>query len=162
MPEGWNLGPTLCGGLTLLHYDAFKKAPDWTTLNDLLSKEWAEQRNRGIHVLVAQHPDRRLTIGDSHYYGDDLLPFNDEGDYVFIEEYLKTFASLPPEPISQRWEGIYSRSGDGLPLVESISPNTTFIGAFGGAGMTLAMGLCDLVVNNALPLDSEFSSARFS
>ena len=73
-----DLGPTLCGGLTLTHYQSFSQCPSLPNLVSRMEQELSELREFGIHVMVAQNNHGELVIGDSHEYGLDPSPFNNE------------------------------------------------------------------------------------
>ncbi|MBD0257370.1 MAG: TIGR03364 family FAD-dependent oxidoreductase, partial [Cytophagales bacterium] len=89
-PGGWRLGPTLCGGLTLRHYAAFRHCPSLASLHQRVSREqpWADQW--GIHVMITQNGAGELVIGDSHEYGLCPSPFDREEIDQRILAYLVT------------------------------------------------------------------------
>ncbi len=161
MPDGWKLGPTICGDLTLLHYASFKTCPSLPALRDRLRELWPVQEQYGIHILLTQHNTGELTIGDSHEYGDDITPFDRAEINEAILDYLRHLTVLDRVEIQTTWHGVYARSADGLPVVQEISPGVVLIGAVGGAGMTLSMGLCDRVVRGEWPVQ-ELGASRFS
>lgn len=161
-PDGWALGPNLCGGLTLLHYPSFAEAPDIQNLHKEALDKWPDQMKHGIHVLIAQHHDGKITLGDSHHYESDVSPFDEEAVFNAIMEYTGHISQIPNLKLESRWQGVYAKSGDSLPIVERIDDYTTFVGALGGAGMTLSMGLADWVVNDSIPETLDLSGSRFS
>ncbi|MFE1951513.1 TIGR03364 family FAD-dependent oxidoreductase [Streptomyces sp. NPDC059524] len=142
---GRTLGPMLCGGLTLLHYAAFDGCPSQAALAERMGTERSFHREHGIHVLVSQTADGRLTLGDSHAYGPTLGPFADGAVDDAVLEYLGTFAGLPPEAeVTERWVGFYPSLRDGrTDLVVDPEPGVTVVNGVGGAGMTLSFGLAE-------------------
>ncbi|NBE53791.1 TIGR03364 family FAD-dependent oxidoreductase [Streptomyces boluensis] len=143
-PGGRALGPMLCGGLTLLHYAAFHGLAAREPLAARMAEELPFHREHGIHVLLSQTADGRLTIGDSHAYGMTHDPFEDEGINEAVLEYLGTFADLPDARVTERWTGYYPSLRDGrTELVVSPDPGVTVVNGVGGAGMTLAFGLAE-------------------
>ncbi|NDC42603.1 MAG: TIGR03364 family FAD-dependent oxidoreductase, partial [Chitinophagia bacterium] len=54
-PAGFNVGPSLCGGLTLISYKAFQDCPSLGKLVNRLRMLYPEYMEYGIHVLVAQN-----------------------------------------------------------------------------------------------------------
>ncbi|CAA9255728.1 MAG: putative secreted oxidoreductase [uncultured Cytophagales bacterium] len=146
-PGGWRLGPTLCGGLTLRHYAAFRHCPSLASLHERVRREqpWVDQW--GIHVMVTQNGAGELVIGDSHEYGLCPSPFDQPAIDQRILEYLVTFARVPDLRIAQRWHGVYPKPTNGATeLVLHPEPGVTMINGLGGAGMTLSFGLAEEVI----------------
>jgi FAD dependent oxidoreductase TIGR03364 len=146
-PGGWRLGPTLCGGLTLRHYAAFRHCPSLAVLNGRVSGEWPWVDQWGIHVMVTQNHLGELVIGDSHEYGPCPSPFDRDEIDRHILDYLATFAQAPDLRIAQRWHGVYPKPTNGATeLVLHPEPGVTVINGLGGAGMTLSFGLTEEVI----------------
>ena len=142
-PGGWRLGPALCSGLTLLHYDAFEHCESLETLRRRFDDEMPFAREKGVHVLLSQTARGELTIGDSHDYGLTHDPFASEKVDREILNYLETFARVPSLEISERWQGTYPHLEDGSELVSHPEPGVTVVNGLGGAGMTLSFGLAE-------------------
>jgi FAD dependent oxidoreductase TIGR03364 len=139
-PSGWRLGPILCGGLTLLHYDAFRQCASLPALQARYEHELPDELREHIHVLVAQTPAGELTIGDSHEYGSVVDPFDRETTNRLILAYLQRFARVPTLEIAQRWHGVYPK----IPGRQHwrLSPDDgVLIASVFGLGMTLSFGL---------------------
>jgi FAD dependent oxidoreductase TIGR03364 len=145
LADGRTLGPMLCGGLTLLHYAAFDGCPSQAALAERMGGERSFHREHGIHVLVSQTADGRITLGDSHAYGATHPPFADGAVDEAVLEDLDTFALRPPEAeITERWVGYYPSLRDGrTELVVDPEPGVTVVNGVGGAGMTLSFGLAE-------------------
>ena len=143
-PEEWRIGPSLCGGLSMVHYPGFQVAASLPALRKRYEAQYAEYLKWGIHVMVSQNGSGELTIGDSHEYGLVHDPF----DKAFINEmiiaYLHTFANFKDWKLLQSWHGILPRMTDGqTELIQEIEPGVTIINGLGGNGMTLSFGLCE-------------------
>ncbi|MFI9023924.1 TIGR03364 family FAD-dependent oxidoreductase [Streptomyces sp. NPDC053560] len=146
-PGGWQLGPMLCGGLTLLHYAAFEGLAARDALDRRMRAELPFHRHNGIHVLLSQTADGRLTIGDSHAYATTHDPFESEEINAAIMDYLAGFARLPDTTVTERWSGFYPSLRDGrTELVTDPEPGVTVVNGVGGAGMTLSFGLAEEIV----------------
>ncbi|MFG7945693.1 TIGR03364 family FAD-dependent oxidoreductase [Streptomyces cacaoi] len=146
-PGGWQLGPMLCGGLTLLHYAAFDGLDARQRLAERLDAELPFEREHGIHVLLSQTADGRLTVGDSHAYAMTHDPFQDESVNEAVLRCLARFAEVPSAAVTERWEGYYPSLRDGrTELVVTPEPGVTVVNGVGGAGMTLSFGLAEEVV----------------
>ncbi len=147
--NGWQMGPSLCGGLSLAHYKSFEAAPSLPQLKQYFRERYPDYVRWGIHVMVSQNDAGELTVGDSHEYGNTFDPFDKAFINELILDYLKGFARFPNERISETWNGIYPKMTNGATdLVISPEPGVTIINALSGAGMTLSFGLCEDVITN--------------
>jgi D-hydroxyproline dehydrogenase subunit beta len=136
------IGPSLCAGLTLRHYDAFRRCPSLTKLDKRYDEENLFYKQNGIHVLLAQNPYGELIIGDSHHYGSTLEPFDAEPVNESILHYLNTFLDAEYE-VTERWHGIYPKLDGKTNIVHEVEKNVTIVNGLGGAGMTLSFGLAE-------------------
>jgi len=143
-PDLWPLGPALCAGLTLTHYDSFKSCAGLAAVVARARAEYPFHVEHGIHVLVSQTALGELTLGDSHHYGLTLSPFDREDINAAIMSYLRTFAHAPDLSIAERWHGIYPKMTDGRSeLVLRPETGVMIVNGLGGAGMTMAFGLAE-------------------
>jgi FAD dependent oxidoreductase TIGR03364 len=146
-PDEWRIGPALCGGLSLIHYNSFKAAPSLGALRDRYASEMADYLQYGIHVMVAQNGRGELTIGDSHEYGLTHDPFDKDLINRLILGYLKRFACFRDWSVTETWNGVYAKLTDGeADLFFSPEPYVYVINGVGGAGMTLSFGLAEELV----------------
>lgn len=145
-PGGWALGPSLCAGLTLRHYDNFASCPSLKAVGERYDKENPLFKEWGIHVLLSQNASGELIIGDSHEYGWDVQPFDREEINREILKYLNTFAQFPDAGIAETWHGIYPKVTGKTSLVEQVEPNVWVLNGLSGAGMTLSFGLASELV----------------
>lgn len=145
---GYRLGSNIAAGLTLLHYDAFAACPGVHDLRQRMEVERTEYLKYGIHVMVSATADNALTIGDSHEYGHDFLPFNSTHINELILDYLSTFFQRPKVRIAETWNGVYTKTTDGsMYWAEAPEPGVLLINGLGGAGMTLSFGVADQVIS---------------
>lgn len=146
-PENWKIGPALCGGLSLIHYDGFKAAASLDKLKERYKAEYAEYLKWGIHVMASQNGLGEITVGDSHEYALTFDPFDREFINTMILDYLATFAEFKSSKVFQTWHGIYPKMTNGnTEIVLRPGEGVTIINGLGGAGMTLSFGLCDEVI----------------
>ncbi len=144
---GFRIGTSLCGGLSLIHYDSFKVAPSLNTLKERYQQEMPQYLKAGIHVMVSQNGSGELTVGDSHEYGHTFSPFDDAGINQLIMDYLGTFAFKDNWILSQSWHGIYPKMPQGQTEVFlNPEPGVFILNGLGGAGMTLSFGLAQEIV----------------
>ncbi len=142
---GSALGPTLCAGLTLRHYDSFKDCPSTVKVSGRYDQTHPEFAENGIHVLLAQNENLELIIGDSHHYGNSPLPFDSEEINRLILKYLDTFTVVDNLQVEEKWHGIYAKVPGKTEIVEEVEPGVLIVNALGGAGMTLSFGLAQEV-----------------
>ncbi|RYY37414.1 MAG: TIGR03364 family FAD-dependent oxidoreductase [Sphingobacteriaceae bacterium] len=146
-PDGWRIGPSLCGGLSMVHYPGFQAAPSLPKLRERYNEQYAEYLKWGIHVMASQNHTGELTIGDSHEYGLVHDPFDKEFINRMILDYLGTFTRLKDPRIIQTWNGILPKLTNGqTELVLEAEPGVTIINGLGGNGMTLSFGLCEQLI----------------
>lgn len=146
-PEGWRIGPSLCGGLSLMHYKGFEVASTLPELKQYYTQTMQDYLKWGIHVMVSQNGEGELTVGDSHEYGLVHDPFDKEFINRMILDYLKTFARFKDWQLLQSWNGIYAKRTDGATeFIHRPEEGVTIINGLGGAGMTLSFGLAEEVV----------------
>jgi len=147
-PGNRRVGTSLCGGLSLTHYHSFKEAPSLVNLLERYEQEMPEYLRAGIHVMISQNGKGELTIGDSHEYGNCFDPFDSAAINQLILSYLKTFAQLEDDTITQSCNGIYPKLTNGEShLFLSSAPGVYLLNGLGGAGMTLSFGLAEEMVN---------------
>ena len=153
-PENWRIGPSLCGGLSMIHYPGFQVAASLPALKNRYQIGFPEYLKWGIHVMVSQNGNGELTIGDSHEYGLVHEPFDKDFINKMILNYLKTFASFQDWQLSQTWNGIYPKMMNGqTELILSPEEGVTIINALGGNGMTLSFGLTEQLISGQLKSD---------
>ncbi|MBE9586460.1 TIGR03364 family FAD-dependent oxidoreductase [Mucilaginibacter sp. JRF] len=146
-PDGWRIGPSLCGSLSMVHYPGFAVAPSLPKLRERYTEQYAEYLKWGIHVMASQNHTGELTIGDSHEYGLVHDPFDKEFINRMILDYLATFTSLKDTRVIQTWNGILPKLTNGqTELVLEPEQGVTIINGLGGNGMTLSFGLCEQLI----------------
>jgi glycine/D-amino acid oxidase-like deaminating enzyme len=146
-PEGWRIGPALCGGLSLTHYNSFKAAASLPQLKQRYAEEMEAYLEWGIHVMVSQNGKGELTVGDSHEYGLTHDPFDRDFINKMILDYLRKFARFKDWSVIETWNGIYTKLTDGeADLFFTPEPYVYVINGVGGAGMTLSFGLAEELV----------------
>jgi len=144
--KNFSIGPSLCAGLTLRHYQAFAACPSLKKVDERYDRQLKDFKTHGIHVLLSQNNYGELIIGDSHHYGETHEPFDRDDINQIIMDYLKTFINLDNFHITERWHGIYPKLSGELNLVVEPERNVTIVNGLGGAGMTLSFGLAEKTI----------------
>jgi FAD dependent oxidoreductase TIGR03364 len=146
-PDAWRMGPALCGGLSLTHYQSFRVAPSLGKLKERISNQMPEYVKWGIHVMASQNGLHEITVGDSHEYGGTHDPFDQVEINQLIIDYLNKFARFPDMRIKHTWNGVYAKLTNGDPYVfHEAAPGTYLFNGLGGAGMTLSFGIAEKLV----------------
>jgi FAD dependent oxidoreductase TIGR03364 len=162
-PTPFQLGPVVCGGLTMAHYNGFHATPSIERLRQRLKEQYADLLALGIHVMAAQNGLGEITIGDSHEYGHTHDPFDESAINRKIVDYLQSVLDLPSWNIKQSWHGIYAKLTDGQrsELVLEAEPGVTVVNGVGGGGlgMTLSFGLAEEVVSGRLRAEVAYDIA---
>jgi glycine/D-amino acid oxidase-like deaminating enzyme len=142
------IGTSVCGGLSLIHYNSFKTAGSLSKLKKRYEEEMAEYLAWGIHVMVAQNEKGELTVGDSHEYGISFDPFDNAKVNALITDYLQQFMATNDWQLVQSWNGIYPKMTNGATeLVLHPEQGVYILNGLGGAGMTLSFGLAEETVS---------------
>lgn len=140
----WRIGTSVCGGLSLIHYQSFKAALSLSGLKKRYEAEMAEYLQWGIHVMVSQNSRGELTVGDSHEYGHTLDPFDQAHINQLITGYLERFMVTSDWQLVQSWNGIYPKMKNGeTEVILNPEPGVYILNGLGGAGMTLSFGLAE-------------------
>jgi len=139
--EKKHMGASLCAGLTLGHYASFAQCPTLKEVVARYDKENILYKKYGIHVLLSQNGNGEFSIGDSHEYGWEMMPFDKTEINELILKYLHSFTNLQNLKITERWNGVYPKLPGQSFLIEKTQSEVIIVNALGGAGMTLSFGL---------------------
>ncbi|MFN0216850.1 MAG: TIGR03364 family FAD-dependent oxidoreductase [Saprospiraceae bacterium] len=144
--QDWQLGPSLCAGLTLLHYGSFAHLKSLNAVRDRYNRENPDFARYGVHVLVSQNHNGEIILGDSHEYGWDVSPFDNEEINRVILNYLETFAHFPDFAIAETWHGVYPKLPGKTDFVQEVEKGVWIVNGLSGAGMTMSFGLASELV----------------
>lgn len=145
-PKDWELGPSLCAGLTLLHYSSFAHLKSLTPVRERYDSLHPEFARYGVHVLVSQNHSGEIILGDSHEYGWDVSPFDNEAINRLILNYLDGFAAFPDAAIAETWHGVYPKLPGKTDFVLEVEPGVWIVNGLSGAGMTMSFGLAEELI----------------
>ena len=143
----FNIGASVCGGLSLLHYKSFTASSALTKLRLKIEEEIPEYLQYGIHVMVSQNNQGELTVGDSHEYALDFEPFDKTEINEMILAYLKKFMHIDQWDMIQSWNGIYPIMTNGAAeLFLNPEPGVYILNGIGGHGMTMSFGFAEEMI----------------
>lgn len=143
-----SLGPNLCMGLTLLHYDSFKQIQNYEQTKQTLEQKYPRQVEHGIHVLVSFTENNELIIGDSHEYANEHDPFILTRINDYILNYLNIYFDLTYVKIVETWAGEYLKTKNNALINSQVQEGIYVLNGVGGAGMTLSFGLTEQFLND--------------
>ncbi len=145
--NNYRIGTSVCGGLSLLHYKSFTASALLDKLKTKIEIELPQYLKHGIHVMVSQNNKGELTVGDSHEYGLDFEPFDNNYINELILKYLKKLIHIDNWTLQQSWNGIYPKMTNGATdLFLKVEPGVFIINGIGGNGMTLSFGFAEEAV----------------
>lgn len=147
--KDFNLGTSVCGGLSLIHYKSFLASPSLALLQQRYQQQMPDYIKHGIHVMVSQNGTGELTVGDSHEYGLSLDPFDRAEINNLIIAYLNEFIDTSQWRLIETWNGIYPKMLNGdTDVVINPEAGVYILNGLGGAGMTLSFGFAEEVVGS--------------
>lgn len=136
-------------GLSCTHYGAFSDLPSAAGVHAEIEAKAPALNRHGIHLLVSPTPYQELIIGDSHYYGVDAPPFNNEEiDQIMIglaEDTLGVKLN-----VLERWQGVYGSKGPGPFSATPVDDKTTVVLMHTGIGMSVGLALGERVIGALL------------
>ncbi len=145
----FNIGASVCGGLSLLHYKSFTASSALTKLRLKIEEEIPEYLKYGIHVMVSQNNHGELTVGDSHEYALDFEPFDKTEINEMILDYLKKFMHIDEWKMIQSWNGVYPIMTNGAAdLFLNPESGVYILNGIGGHGMTMSFGFAEEMIQS--------------
>lgn len=145
--KNYRIGTSVCGGLSLLHYKSFTASKSLDILKAKIESELPEYLKYGIHVMVSQNDKGELTVGDSHEYGLDFEPFDNQFINDLVLKYLRKLMHIDNWTLQQSWNGVYPKMTNGdTDLFLKVEPGVYIINGIGGNGMTLSFGFAEEAV----------------
>ncbi|KNY12071.1 FAD-dependent oxidoreductase [Achromobacter piechaudii] len=132
-------------GLSCVHYGAFSDLPTARVLREVIQERTPMLLENGIHLLISPTPNGELIIGDSHRYGTDAFPFNDEAvDNAMLD--LASQALGARLRVLERWQGVYGAHGPAPFSVLPVDAATTVAVMHSGVGMTVGLAIGERTV----------------
>ncbi|MBG6214413.1 MAG: TIGR03364 family FAD-dependent oxidoreductase [Cryobacterium sp.] len=132
-------------GWSLLRYGAFATLPSAADLGDRLRREYPALAELDLNQMYTQLPDGSLIVGDTHYRGASVSPFQNENAFEQLLELTGDLFGVPRPRVLERWQGIYA-SGRADFLIDEPEPGVHLVAATTGIGMTTGLGLAEHVI----------------
>jgi len=143
--ERFTLTHAVLTGLSCTHYGAFSDLPSAALVEAEIAATMPALQRHGIHLLISPTPYQELIIGDSHYYGVDAPPFNNEEIDQLLIALAEHTLGLKLN-VLERWQGVYGSKGPGPFSATAIDDRTTVVLMHTGVGMSVGLGLGERVV----------------
>ncbi|RZU63868.1 FAD dependent oxidoreductase TIGR03364 [Microterricola gilva] len=137
-------GPLLTGW-SMLRYSAFAASPATAALRERLERQHPHLMALDLNQMYTQLPDGSLIVGDTHYRGQSVTPFQQEGAFDALAAITSELFGGARLQVLERWQGVYASGPDEF-LVESPLPGVHIVAATTGIGMTCGLGLADSVI----------------
>ncbi|MFF2275968.1 TIGR03364 family FAD-dependent oxidoreductase [Agromyces sp. NPDC058126] len=136
-------------GWSLVRYGAFAATEAARRLRERLHAERPDLAALDLNQMYTQLPDGSLIVGDTHFRGATVAPFQSEAAFEALLAEAGSFFGVPRPRVIERWQGVYA-SGPEEFLVERPEPGVHLAAATTGIGMTCGLGLAERVVGRAL------------
>lgn len=128
----------LLTGSSMLRYSAFAGLPGAEALRERIAYEQPEVIERDVNQMVTQRPDGTLVVGDTHYRGQAVTPFQEERSFAFLLELNEQLLGRRA-PVLQRWQGVYASAPEEFLLADP-APGVRVASVTTGIGMTTGLG----------------------
>jgi FAD dependent oxidoreductase TIGR03364 len=138
------LAAPLLTGWSLLRYGAFAETAAVGALRERLHAERPDLAALDLNQMYTQLPDGSLVVGDTHYRGAAIEPFQPEAAAEALLEEFETLFGVAPR-VLERWQGVYASGREEFLDLEAL-PGVHLAAATTGIGMTTGLGLAEHVV----------------
>ncbi|GAB3125195.1 TIGR03364 family FAD-dependent oxidoreductase [Glaciibacter psychrotolerans] len=149
------LAAPLLTGWSLPRYGAFGVTPAASAPRDRLHREHPELAALDLNQMYTQLPDGTLIVGDTHYRGEAITPFQDEAGFDALLRITAELFGIARPRVLERWQGVYASATNDF-LIDEPEPGVRLVAATTGIGMTCGLGLAERVSA------AVFDSAEFS
>ncbi|ANJ28516.1 TIGR03364 family FAD-dependent oxidoreductase [Agromyces aureus] len=139
------LASPLLTGWSLVRYGGFAATGAAGALKRRLHAEEPMLAALDLNQMYTQLPDGSLIVGDTHYRGTSIAPFQPEAAFEALLDVTRELFGLSEVRVLERWQGVYA-SGPSDFLIERPEPGVSVIAATTGIGMTTGLGLAEHVV----------------
>ena len=132
----------LLTGWSLVRYGRFaRRCPRRQPCGSACTPSVPTSRRSTFNQMYTQLPDGSMIVGDTHYKGVGIAPFQPEAAAdLLLEEFEALFGARPS--VLERWQGVYASGPDDF-LVAEPEPGVLALAATTGIGMTTGLGLAE-------------------
>lgn len=144
-PVGSFFTPVILTGLSVLRYAGLRDCAAAQHVRERIERDTPELFELLVNLKMAQRPNGRLVVGDTHRYAHTHEPFRDE---AIDDLLLREFRALLGDDLKvrRRWTGEYASSTTCDFLVRETEPGVRYVSVTNGTGMTTGFGLAEHVL----------------
>ncbi len=143
----------LLTGWSLTRYAGFTSMESAAGLRARLAAEHPDLAALDLNQMYTQRPDGGLIVGDTHYRGDGIEPFQGEPAFEALLSLARELFGVNELRVRERWQGVYASAPQDF-LVASPLADVRVVSVTTGVGMTTGLGLGERVI------DDLYSSTR--
>ena len=144
LADGVGLQVPLLTGTSMLRYRATASTAAAAAVRERYARESPELFERDVNQMYTERPDGTLLVGDTHYRGTAITPFQEESSFALLER-LSADLFGRPLTVRQRWQGVYATAPEDF-LHARPADGVRVVSVTTGIGMTTGLGLADTVV----------------
>ncbi|MFZ4895583.1 TIGR03364 family FAD-dependent oxidoreductase [Plantibacter sp. Mn2098] len=139
----------LLTGWSMLRYGAFAVLPSIAAVRERLTTTEPGLAALDLNLMSTQLPDGSLIVGDTHYRGDAVPPFQSEHAFQELLRATGELFGTSELRVIERWQGVYASAPADF-LVDEPDPGVHLVAATTGIGMTTGLALGEYAVIAAL------------
>jgi FAD dependent oxidoreductase TIGR03364 len=141
------LDAPLLTGSSMLRYSGFAGLDGFGDLRARYERESPGVIALDINQMYTQRPSGELIVGDTHYRGDAIEPFQDERSFEVLLDLTRDLFGVDDLRVVERWQGIYASAREEF-FIETPAPGVRAVSVTTGIGMTTGLGLSASVVRD--------------
>lgn len=132
-------------GWSLIRYAGFAGTESAAALRTRLGSEHPALLALDLNQMYTQREDGALIVGDTHYRGAGISPFQSERSFEVLLDLARELFGVRDLRVRERWQGVYASAPDDF-LVASPLPDVRVVSVTTGVGMTTGLGLGSRVI----------------
>ncbi|MFI5909560.1 TIGR03364 family FAD-dependent oxidoreductase [Dactylosporangium sp. NPDC051541] len=136
-------------GWSLLRYSGFAGTAPAAALRERLAAQHPDLYALDLNQMYTQRPDGTLLVGDTHYRGTAVTPFQPESSFEALVRVTRELFGLERLPIRERWQGVYASAPEPF-LIAAPAEGVRIVAVTTGIGMTTGLGLGESVISELL------------
>lgn len=144
LADGVGLDLPVLTGTSMLRYAAFASAPSAAHVRTRIAAERPELLELDVNQMYTERPDGTLIVGDTHFRGTAVSPFQSEEAFGVLERITEELFGRPVR-VRERWQGVYATAPEEF-LIDEPADGVRVVAVTTGIGMTTGLGLGDAVV----------------
>jgi FAD dependent oxidoreductase TIGR03364 len=146
LAEGVGLRMPLLTGTSMLRYRGTADTASAAVVRERYARESPELFTRDVNQMYTERPDGTLLVGDTHYRGTAITPFQEEEAFELLARLSADLFGAPLR-IRQRWQGVYATAPEDF-LIASPGDGIRVVSVTTGIGMTTGLGLAATVIDD--------------